>query len=240
MSTPAARLLDRVYATGTVEAEDGTAVPAFPTSIPRQHANELVRLVRDLGLTRTIETGMAFGISTLAIGSVHQERGDGSHIAIDPVQSADFGSIGILNLRRAGLEDRVRVIEERADEALPRLRAEGVRLDFGFIDGRHLFDYALLDFFYIDSMLDVGGVVVFHDTWHAGVAEAAAYVSANRAYETLKPAVHGLEVLRKLADDDREGWFHSDFKRGARRPTLRHALRARAARLRQRLRRPRP
>jgi predicted O-methyltransferase YrrM len=214
-------------------------VPAFPTSIPREHAEALIWLVRDLGFTRPIETGMAYGISTLAIGSVHQERGEGSHIAIDPVQSADFRAIGIHNLRRAGLEDRVRVIEERADEALPRLRAEGVRLDFGFIDGRHLFDYALLDFFYIDSMLDVGGVVVFHDNWHAGVADAAAYVSANRAYTTLKPVVHGMEVLRKDAEDDRQVWFHRDFERGARRPTLRHALRALASRVRQRLRRQR-
>ena len=233
-------MLDQVYATETVEAEDGTTVPAFPTSIPRNHADELIRLVRDMVLTRTIETGMAYGISTLAIGSVHQERGEGTHIAIDPVQSADFGAIGILNLRRAGLEDRVRFMEERADAALPRLRAEGVRLDFGFIDGRHLFDYALLDFFYIDSMLDVGGVVVFHDTWHAGVAEVAAYVSANRAYEPLKPVVHGLGVLRKIAEDDRQGWFHTDFERGARRPTLRHALRTLPARARQRLRQRRP
>jgi predicted O-methyltransferase YrrM len=215
-------------------------VPAFPTSIPREHADALIRLVRGMGFARTLETGMAYGISTLAIGSVHQERGEGSHIAIDPVQSADFHAIGIHNLRRAGLEDRVRVIEERADEALPRLRAEGVRLDFGFIDGRHLFDYALLDFFYIDSMLDVGGAVVFHDTWQAGVAEAAAYVSANRAYETVKPAVHGLDVLRKVAEDDREGWFHRDFERGGREPTLRHTLRMLPARVRQRLRRRRP
>jgi predicted O-methyltransferase YrrM len=231
---PAARLLAQVYATGSVEAADGTNVRAFPTSLPPEHANELIRLVRDMRFTRTIETGMAYGISTLAIGSVHQERGEGSHIAIDPIQAEQYGSIGTLNLRRAGLEDRVRVIEERADVALPRLRDEGLRLDFGFIDGRHLFDYALLDFFYIDQMLDVGGVVVFHDTWKPGVAEAAAFVSANRAYEPLPAADHGLTVMRKLADDDRKGWFHRNFERGARRPTLRYALRALPSRVTRR------
>jgi predicted O-methyltransferase YrrM len=219
-----------------VEAEDGTVIPAFPTGIPREHADEIIRLVREMGLTRTIETGMAYGLSTLAIGSVHQERGEGSHIAIDPIQSGLFRSIGTFNVRRAGLEDRVRVLEERADAALPRLRDEGVRLDFGFIDGRHLFDYALLDFFYIDSMLDVGGIVVFHDTWKAGVAEVVAYVSANRAYETLAPVDHGLATLRKVAPDNRKGWFHRDFERGGRRPTLRYTLRTLPWRIRHRVR----
>lgn len=233
--TRAAQLLDQIYATGRVEAEDGTPVSAFPAGIPREHADEIIRLLRDMGLTRTLETGMAYGVSTLAIGSVHQERGEGSHIAIDPIQSGHFGSIGTLNVRRAGLEDRVRVLEERADAALPQLRDEGVRLDFGLIDGRHLFDFALLDFFYIDRMLDVGGVVAFHDTWKAGVAEVVAYVSANRAYEPIDPVDHGLAVLRKVAEDDRKGWFHRDFERGPRRASVRYLLLSLPGRVRRRL-----
>ena len=232
----AADLLDKIYASGRVEAEDGSTEAAFPTSVPREHADELIRLVRDMGFTRTIETGMAYGLSTLAIGSVHQERGEGTHIAIDPIQTRRFGAIGISNVRRAGLADRVQVIEARADVALPKLRDEGVRLDFGFIDGFHVFDYALVDFFYIDLMLDVGGVVVFHDTWKAGIAEAVSYVSANRAYESLEAPDHGLAVLRKVAKDARQGWFHRDFRRGARRPTLRYALRTLPYHVRQRFR----
>jgi hypothetical protein len=45
---------------------------------------------------------------------------------------------------------------------------------------------------------------------------------------------HGLAVLRKLADDDRKGWFHKSFDRGPRRPTLRHALRRLPTRVRYR------
>jgi predicted O-methyltransferase YrrM len=227
-------LLDRIYATNRVEAEDGTAVSPFPSGIPREHANELMRLVREHGLTRTLETGMAYGVSTLAVGSVHQERGEGTHIAIDPGQNTHFKGIGRLNVERAGLADRVRVLVERADAALPRLREEGIRLDFGLIDGRHLFDFVLLDFFYIDRMLDVGGLMVFHDTWKPGVAEVAAFVSANRAYERLPQVDHGLTVMRKLAEDERKGWFHRDFKRGAQRGTLRYTVLSAPGRLRRR------
>jgi predicted O-methyltransferase YrrM len=232
----AAQLLEQIYATSRVEGPDGTAVSPFPAGIPREHAAEIMRLVREHGLTRTLETGMAYGVSTLAIGSVHQDRGEGAHIAIDPAQDTHFKGIGKLNVERAGLEDRVRVIVKRGDAALPQLREEGVRLDFGLIDGRHLFDFALLDFFYIDRMLDVGGLVVFHDTWKPAVAEVAAFVLANRAYERLPQVDHGLTVLRKLADDDRKGWFHRDFERGAQRGTLRYRVLTLPGRVRRRVR----
>ena len=53
--------------------------------------------------------------------------------------------------------------------ALTRLCAEGERIDFAFIDGNHRFDYTLVDFFYIDKMLRLGGHVAFDDLWIASV-----------------------------------------------------------------------
>ena len=204
-------LIDTIYETGKVEAADGSLVDAFPAAMPRVHVEEIARLVRELGLTSTLETGMAFGLSTLAICSVHEERGEGSHVAIDPFQSTDWGGIGVLNLERAGLADRARVIEAPSDEALPRLRDEGLRLDFGLIDGLHLFDATLVDFFHIDRMLDVGGVVVFHDTWMPAVAQAVGFVQRNRAYEPVEAGDSNLQALRKTGEDQREWDFHRDF-----------------------------
>jgi predicted O-methyltransferase YrrM len=204
-------LIDEIYATGKVEAADGALVDAFPAALPHFHAQEIERLVRDLGLTRTLETGMAYGLSTLAICGVHEARGEGGHIAVDPYQSTDWGGIGLLNLERAGLSARARVIEARSDEALPRLRDEGARIDFALIDGLHLFDATLVDFFHADRMLDTGGVVVFHDTWMPAVAQAVAYVEANRAYERLEAGDAAMAALRKTADDDRAWDFHRDF-----------------------------
>lgn len=203
-------LIDRIYETTKVEAADGSLHDAFPEALPESHARDIARLVRELGLVRTLETGMAYGLSTLAICGVHEERDEGEHIAIDPHQSSDWRGIGLLNLERAGLVHRAHVIEARADEALPRLRDEGVRIDFALIDGLHLFDAALVDFFHADRMLDVGGVVVFHDTWMPAIAQAAEFVRTNRAYEVLDtdPA---MIALRKRGEDDREWDFHRAF-----------------------------
>src|SRR3954470_7971698 len=214
-------LIDRIYETGKVEAPDGSLLDAFPEALPEAHARDIARLVRDLDLVRTLETGMAYGLSTLAICGVHEERGRGEHVAIDPHQSSDWQGIGLLNMERAGLAHRARVIEARSDEALPRLRDEGLRIDFALIDGLHLFDAALVDFFHIDRMLDKGGAVVFHDTWMPAVTQAVAYVRTNRAYEEIEAADDGgLAALRKLTDDDRAWDFHRDFTSGAGRGSL--------------------
>src|SRR3954447_837820 len=204
-------LIDRIYETGKVEAADGALIDAFPEAIPEAHASEIERLVRDLHLTRTLETGMAYGLSSLTICGVHDQRDEGEHIAIDPYQSTDWGGIGTLNLERAGLIDRARVIEARSDEALPRLRDEGTRIDFALIDGLHLFDATLVDFFHADRMLDTGGVVVFHDTWMPAVAQAVDYVRATRASEPIEAGDAALVTLRKTGEDDRAWDFHRDF-----------------------------
>ena len=208
---PEPSLIERIYASGKVEAGDGTLVDAFPAALPQEHAREIERLVREMKLVRTLETGMAYGLSTLAICGVHESRGEGSHIAIDPHQSTDWRGIGVLNLERAGLTARARVIEARSDVALPQLRGEGLRIDFALIDGLHLFDATLVDFYLIDQLMDVGGVVVFHDTWMPAVAQAVAYVRANRAYEPLEAGDAAMVALRKAADDDRAWDFHRDF-----------------------------
>jgi predicted O-methyltransferase YrrM len=207
---PAAQLLDQIYASGKVEAEDGTQVDALPRGVPREHALEIRRVVRDLELKRTLEVGMAYGLSTLAICAEHEARGEGSHIAVDPLQSTRQMSIGVLNVKRAGVDDRVQVIEERSDVALPRLREEDLRLDFAFIDGRHVFDAVLVDFFYADLMLETGGVVALHDTWLPSIKQVARYVRRNRAYELIG-GDRAMAVLQKH-DEDRRHWSdHRDF-----------------------------
>jgi predicted O-methyltransferase YrrM len=161
---------------------------------------------------------MAFGISTVAIATVFP---DGRHLAIDPHQRGDWRGIGLLNAERAGVADRVELLGEPSELALPRLAASGLELDLVLIDGLHLFDHTLVDFFYADRMLRVGGVVIFHDTWMPAVRQAASFVLANRAYARIDGGDEAMWALRKTARDDREWDFHRDFVPRRRRGLLR-------------------
>jgi predicted O-methyltransferase YrrM len=198
---PLPPLLERVYASGEVEDREGRRVPARPTGISREDALALVGVAR--GARATLEVGMAHGLSTLAIASGH----DGAHIAVDPFQRTDWRAIGLHNVERAGLADRVTLLERRSDEALPELAAAGERFDLVLIDGLHLYDATLVDFHYADRLVTVGGRVALHDLWMPAVRAALAFVLANRAYEATDEGTDNLVLLRKLGEDERP-WDH--------------------------------
>jgi predicted O-methyltransferase YrrM len=181
-------LIEKIYRTGFVEDAQGNTCPVLPRGIPFESGVVLYDLIRTLKPVKTLETGMAYGMSTLFICQAHQDNGTGCHTAIDPFEESTYKSIGLLNIERAGLKDRLRFYPHSADEVLPQLFLEKERLDFAFIDGRHLFDWVLLEFFYIDKMLEVGGHIVIDDLWMPGVRKAVSFILKNTPYGLVRPA----------------------------------------------------
>lgn len=132
------------------------------------------------------EVGLAYGISSLYILDAMQQHGGGRLIGMDPAQhDGTWRSGGLHNLERAGFADRYEFHEDTSQRILPRLAEAGTRIQFGFIDGWHTFDHTLVDFFYIDQMLDVGGVVVLDDVGYPGLRRLAHFIVTNRDYEVL-------------------------------------------------------
>lgn len=60
---------------------------------------------------------------------------------------------------------------------------EQKKFDFAFIDGWHTFDHALIDFFYVSRLLEVGGVVVFHDVDMPSINRLLRYIRNYPSYE---------------------------------------------------------
>lgn len=143
-----------------------------------------------------------------------KDNGGGEVLSIDPFQSSQWGNTAVTQCRRAGLGDIVHVVEEKSLLALPRLLAEGRRFEFVFIDGMHLFDYTLVDFFYADQLLDVGGVVCVDDARHVAVGCCIEYLKSNYIhfrFEETTLTSKTLATFVKVAPDGR-GWdFHKDF-----------------------------
>jgi predicted O-methyltransferase YrrM len=145
------------------------------------HADALFQTAKSLRPKCALEVGMGHGASTLAILS-GLAAGSGNLISIDPFQSADWHGAGLVAVESVGLSARHRLIEDFDYVALPELLAEGLRLQFAYIDGWHSFDYVMLDLFYIDKMLDVGGVVAFNDTGMAAVRRAIGFMKTHLRY----------------------------------------------------------
>jgi predicted O-methyltransferase YrrM len=192
-------LLDKIYATGKVEDRDGNPLDCFPTSVSHETGLLLYDLVRARGFKKTLEIGMAYGLSSLFICQALKDNGAGLHTACDPAQDTAWQSIGLLNLKRAGLDHLLRFFEASSHDALPRLYSEGERFDFAFIDGMHLFDYVLVDFFYVDRLLEVGGCVALDDIWMPAVQKVISFVLKNRSYKLVKTAAGSKPTLLRHA-----------------------------------------
>jgi predicted O-methyltransferase YrrM len=188
-------LIDEIYATRTVRNAAGETVNVFPTSIPYEEGMALYRLVKALKPAATLEVGMAYGVSSLFICQALRENGHGRHTVIDPFQTAADGwnAIGLLNLERAGLRELVTFHEDYSYAALPRLLAEGARVQMAFIDGSHRYADAFLDLCYADKLLDVGGCLVFDDIWMAAVRKTLAFALRDMPYRLAREH-HGAPV----------------------------------------------
>jgi predicted O-methyltransferase YrrM len=132
-------------------------------------------IICNRNVERTLEIGCANGLSSLFICNALSGKSNAHHVIIDPFQSGHWQGRGVANLKAGGF-DFFELIEKTSDEALPLLMARGDRFDFVFIDGRHTFDNVLLDFFYAEKLLNVGGVVIFDDANLGAVKQVIRYI----------------------------------------------------------------
>jgi predicted O-methyltransferase YrrM len=170
--------LDRHYQSGSVPDRAGNPVELAPHSIERAQGQALRDLAIAEAAERTIEVGLALGMSALFLCEAVLPRG-GRHVAIDPFQAESWNGAGLRTLREAGVDGLVEVIEEESQVALPRLVGEGREFDLAFVDGDHRFEGVFLDLYYMTRLVRPGGLVVVDDMWMPAVRTAVSYVEKN-------------------------------------------------------------
>ena len=178
-------LLQEIYKTQKVHDEAGHSIE-LTNQIAADYAEALYRTVLARKPAVALEVGMAYGISSLAISrALRDAGGSGKLISLDPVQSSDYKRIGRLNVERAGSGEFHELVEAPDFLGLPMLLQRGQKIDFAYIDGWHTFDYALLDFFYVDKLLNPGGVVAFNDCGYRAVHKVLSFVRTHRHYREI-------------------------------------------------------
>ena len=194
------QLLRNIYSSGKVEDIDHNCFDCFPTSVASESGVLLYNLIRRHNFKNTLEVGMAFGLSTLFMCQALNDNGSGLHTAIDPIQSTFWHSIGLLNVERAKLKEVFRFFEAHSYETLPQLYLKGEQFDLAFVDGSHLFDQTLIEFFYIDKLLHVDGYLAFDDIWMPSIRKVISFILSNRNYELVKDVpMESLRSWRRVA-----------------------------------------
>lgn len=175
-------VLQRILETKTVT--DGTTTYPLHSNMKPDEGELIQRVIASVQPLTSLEIGMAYGISTLFVcDALAKVPRPARHIAIDPHQTSGWHGIGMANVREAGFERFVELYEEGSEFALPRLLAEKVEVQVAIIDGWHTFDHALLDFFYINRMLPVGGVVILDDVGYESIHHLVRHILTYPAYK---------------------------------------------------------
>lgn len=180
-----ASLADQLLRSGVVPLDDGSETK-LSSGIDETCGAFLRAQTLQTRPAVAVEVGLAYGISTLYMLDALAEIGAGRLIGMDPAQhDSTWRGGGLRNVRTAGLEDYYEFHEESSQAVLPRLVREGIRAQLGFIDGWHTFDHTLVDFFYLDQLLDTGGVLVFDDVGYPAIHRVCDFVVTNRSYELI-------------------------------------------------------
>ncbi len=183
-------VIDEMYDAGVVTADDGKRLRLRDFAVSRAHGEVLAGATQAIAPRATIEVGCASGLSTLHMCRGRQAAGclePGSAHTIDLKQTTHWHNIGHRAIERAGLCEIVCLYEEAAHTVLPRL-IDRLRIQFAFLDGWHMFDFVMVEAFYCDLMLDVGGVIALHDMFMPALQSFAAFWTTNRPYEPVRLA----------------------------------------------------
>ena len=177
------------------------------TRISIEQGAVLHGLVREGGVTRSLEIGFAHGYSTVWILDALDQREGAVHTAIDPFEKSIWHGIGLVQAGRVRTTARFEWVADYSIHALSRMIRERARFDLIYIDGNHRFDDVLVDFYLADQVTRAGGLLIFDDTWLESIQTACHFVAQNRAYEIVSQPIADICVFRKLRDDDRD-WHH--------------------------------
>ena len=179
------RVLEEILQSKQVRDEQGARLPLC-ANMSEEEGHLISTVFESLKPETSIEIGFAYGISTLfACEALDRNRISSRHIVIDPLQFSEFGGVGLGNIKRAGYERFVDFREAPSEIALPQLLDANTRIQAAIIDGFHTFDHALVDFFYINKMLDVGGAVIFDDVNMPSIARLVSHIAKYPAYRIL-------------------------------------------------------
>jgi len=197
---------------------DGSTHDVRTVSITPGEGEALSRWVHRENATRTIEIGLAYGLSALYMcdGLIRSGQPDPRHVVLDPFQARRFANCGLQVLEEAGVASLVEHHSEISQLALPAFVKEGRQFDFAFVDGNHRFDAVFLDLFYLGRLLPKGGVVIVDDYNLPGIQRAVAFFLSNLNWslEETSPeddSHHWVALRTATGGDDRDFRYFVEF-----------------------------
>lgn len=133
---------------------------------------------------KSLEVGLAMGISAMCLLDKHKEAGNSEkcHIIIEPY---NWENIAEHNIEKTGLLKYADIRYKKSDFVLTELFHTGHRIQLAYVDTTKVMDIVMQDFYFIDKILDVNGVIILDDcggSW-PGVQKVARFINTLPHYQ---------------------------------------------------------
>lgn len=178
------KVLRQIIESKVVTSEDGTQYNLH-SHLPIIECNILTGWVTNLKPKAILEIGLAYGVSAMTICDAISDWYGVSYDIIDCFQNDEWRSIGLLNMQKSGYINQISFHEERSEIQLPQFLKEKRKFDLVFVDGTHSFDHVFVEFFYINRLLNKGGVVVFDDVQLKSIQKVLSFINCYGGYEKI-------------------------------------------------------
>ena len=179
--------LKEIFESGKIEInQHGETIPLH-SHTSKEQGIFLQNIFDVVKPVRSIEVGFAYGISAMFILEKYRESGaaDGAHLVIEP--DGYWGTAASYNIEKEGLTKYLQIRKDYSDKILPKLFYENYRIQYAYIDTTKQFDIVMQDFYFINKILDIGGVVILDDCggmW-PGVQRLARFINTLPHYKVL-------------------------------------------------------
>jgi len=176
-------LIEKILHTQQVEDHNGKLIK-LGGNIDKVEGEYIYNIIKEnTSITRTLEIGCGYGISSLYICAALWNRSNAKHIIIDPLQNKEYSGLGIYNLKRIGCKF-YQFLERPSEFALPDLaKKDENNLDLILIDGWHSFDQVFVDSYYTDKLLKIGGFLILDDCRLPSIAKVVKYYQRQPSYQ---------------------------------------------------------
>ena len=183
------------------------------SAIKPLEGNFLYNTIIKYNFRNCLEIGMAYGISAMYILLALKKLNKNPYKldSIDPYQTTQWNSFGLNLIKDIKLKKHHNLYEDKSYIVLPKLLEKKEVYDLIFIDGWHTFDYTLLDFFYADLLLKVGGFIIIDDAMHKGVNKCLKYIDLNYKHYKKIQSPNTVGAYQKLSKDKRDWDYHNNF-----------------------------
>jgi len=172
------------------------------TSLSLQEVLTIASLISEFKPQRTLEIGLAHGGSAAAIiASKKYFDIKDIHCAIDPYQKTHSDSRGLDVIEKLGLSNLLDWVEDWSEKYLPKVVETGIYFDFILIDGGHGLGQAMVDAYFADRLLQVGGFIAIDDIYMKTTAESIKYLVKECKYEIVncQPNLRNLIRFPKIS-----------------------------------------